>query len=131
MQRRPRYRNLMAEITAWLNAAVERAVVAGIRREQVIIDPGIGFGKTTGDNLEILRRLRELETIDRPVLLGPSRKSFIGMTLGHKPEGRLEGTLAACVIGARNGANILRVHDVKPVVRALRLLDATMETPGC
>ena len=131
MQRRPRYRNLMAELTAWLDAAVERAVASGIRREQVIIDPGIGFGKTAGDNLEILRRLRELETLDRPVLLGPSRKSFIGAALGLGPGDRLEGTLAACVIGARNGASILRVHDVKPVVRALRLLDATMETPRC
>ncbi|MFO7639358.1 MAG: dihydropteroate synthase [bacterium] len=124
MQRRPRYRNLMAEVVASLEAAIARGTAAGVAREQLIVDPGLGFGKTTSHNLELVRRLRELESLDRPILLGPSRKRFIGELTGTEPEDRLEGTLAACVLGARHGANIVRVHDVKPVVRALRVHDA-------
>ena len=124
MQRRPRYRDLMAEVTAWLAAALARGEAAGVRREQLIVDPGIGFGKTVEHNLAIVRRLAELATLGRPVLVGPSRKSFIGKVLGLDPAERLEGTLAACVLAARNGANILRVHDVKACVRAVRLFDA-------
>jgi dihydropteroate synthase len=124
MQRRPHYRDLMGEIVGWLEAALERGVAAGVKRGQLIVDPGIGFGKTAAHNLVVIRRLRELATLGRPVLLGPSRKSFIGKALGLDTADRLEGTLAACVLAARNGADILRVHDVGPVVRALRLADA-------
>ncbi len=124
MQRRPRYGDLMAELTAALRAGLDRARAAGLAERQVIVDPGLGFGKTVGHNLEIIRRLSELRSLGRPLLVGPSRKSFIGGVLGLRAEERLEGTLAACVLAARNGANVLRVHDVKPAVRALRLADA-------
>ncbi len=124
MQRKPEYKDLMGEITDWLEAAIERGVRAGVKREQMIVDPGIGFGKRVEHNCEILRRLAELRSLGRPVLVGPSRKSFIGKTLGLEPEQRLEGTLGACVLAAQNGGNIVRVHDVKQVVRALRMADA-------
>jgi len=124
MQRNPRYRDLMGEIVTYLAGAVERAVKAGIERSQVIVDPGIGFGKLLQHNLEILRRLRELKSLGLPVLVGPSRKSFIGQVLDLPAPERLEGTLAACVVAARNGANILRVHDVRTVRRALQLAAA-------
>lgn len=123
MQRRPIYRDLMAEITAALNRALERARAAGVRPEQVIIDPGLGFGKTVEHNFEILRRLAELKSLGRPILVGPSRKSFIGRTLELGTEERLEGTLAACVLAARNGASIVRVHDVRAARRALAVAD--------
>jgi len=124
MQRRPKYEDLMAEVTGWLRARLEYAVAAGVEQRQVIVDPGLGFGKTVEHNLEIIRRLTELRSLGRPILVGPSRKSFVGKVLGLGPEERLEGSLAACVLASRNGANVLRVHDVKPAVRALRLADA-------
>jgi dihydropteroate synthase len=124
MQENPQYRDLMAEVVEFLGRAVERAVRAGVERSQVIVDPGIGFGKTVEHNIEILRRLAELGSLGRPILAGPSRKRFIGALTGAGPAERLEGTIAACVRAAANGANILRVHDVKPVVRALKLSDA-------
>jgi len=126
MQRHPEYKNLMQEVADGLEAAVSRATDAGAKREQVIVDPGIGFGKRAEHNLEILRRLGELRTLGSPILVGPSRKSFIGAVTGLEPEQRLEGTMAACVLAARHGANVVRVHDVKETVRALRLADAVM-----
>ncbi len=124
MQRNPKYRDLMGEITGFLAAALERGEQAGIERTQMLVDPGIGFGKTVAHNLEILRRLTELESLGVPVVVGPSRKRFIGAVLDVPSDERLEGTIAACVLAARNGANVLRVHDVKPVVKALKLADA-------
>jgi len=124
MQQNPRYRDLMAEIAGFLAAAIERGEQAGIKRIQMLVDPGIGFGKTLAHNLEILRRLAELGSLGAPVVVGPSRKRFIGAVLDVEPDQRLEGTIAACVLAARNGANVLRVHDVKSVVRALKLADA-------
>jgi dihydropteroate synthase len=124
MQRSPKYQDLMAEITGFLAAALERGEQAGIERSQMLVDPGIGFGKTVAHNLEILRRLAELESLGVPVMVGPSRKRFIGAVLDAPPDERVEGTIAACVLAAANGANVLRVHDVKPVVRALKLADA-------
>jgi dihydropteroate synthase len=130
MQNRPRYQDLMAEIHGFLADALARGEQAGIARSQMIVDPGIGFGKTLEHNLEILRRQSELESLGVPIMVGPSRKRFIGAVLDAEPEERLEGTIAACVLAARNGANILRVHDVKPVVRALRLADAIKGSTG-
>lgn len=124
MQRNPRYRDLMAEIIAALAESLRLGEAAGIPRGQMVADPGIGFGKTAEHNLEILRRLRELGSLGVPLAIGPSRKSFIGRVLGLEPQERLEGTLAACVVAARNGANLLRVHDVKAARRALALADA-------
>ncbi|MCX6843753.1 MAG: dihydropteroate synthase [candidate division WOR-3 bacterium] len=124
MQRDPKYSDLMSEITGFLEAALARGEQAGIKRTQMLVDPGIGFGKTVAHNLEILRRLAELESLGVPLVVGPSRKRFIGAVLDASPDERLEGTIAACVLAAANGANVLRVHDVKPVMKALRLADA-------
>jgi dihydropteroate synthase len=124
MQRNPEYQDLMAEVVDGLEAALERGEKAGAKREQMIVDPGIGFGKTAEHNLEILRRLGELRTLGRPILVGPSRKSFLGKVLGLEPEQRLEGSVAASVLAATHGASILRVHDVEQTVRALRVADA-------
>lgn len=124
MQRNPRYKDLMAEVYQFLADAVARAEESGISRTQVVVDPGLGFGKTREHNLEILRRLGELESLATAVLCGPSRKRFIGETLDLGVTERLEGTLAACVLAARAGADIVRVHDVRAAVRAIRLADA-------
>jgi dihydropteroate synthase len=124
MQRNPEYSDLMSEVVGFLAAALGRGEQAGIERRQMLVDPGIGFGKTAAHNLEILRRLAELRSLGAPVVVGPSRKRFIGAVSDAPPGERLEGTIAACVLAAANGANVLRVHDVKPVVKALKLADA-------
>lgn len=124
MQLAPHYDDLMGELRRELATAIGTAVAHGLPREQVLLDPGIGFGKTAAHNLEILRRLGELASLDRPLLVGCSRKSFIGAVLDLPPEERLEGTLAAHVLAAANGAQIVRVHDVGAHVRALRVADA-------
>ena len=125
MQQNPSYRALIPEIMDYLYGGIEIARNAGIGDDMIIIDPGIGFGKTVGHNLEIIRRLKEFEGFEKPVLLGPSRKSFIGRILGglHAAE-RLEGTAAAAAIGIFNGANIVRAHDVKEMVRVAKIADA-------
>jgi dihydropteroate synthase len=124
MQRRPAYADLMDEVHGFLADALERGERAGVCRSQMIVDPGIGFGKTREQNLELVRRLAELRSLGTAVLCGPSRKRFIGETLGLGVAERQEGTLAACVMAARGGADIVRVHDVAPAVRALRMADA-------
>ena len=124
MQQNPEYSDLMAEVVGYLAAGLERGEKAGIKRTQMLVDPGIGFGKTVAHNLEILRRLAELGSLGTPVVVGPSRKRFIGAVSDAPPGERLEGTIAACVLAAASGANVLRVHDVKPVVKALKLADA-------
>jgi dihydropteroate synthase len=130
MQRDPRYEDLMGEIGLFLSQAVERAAVAGIGDDQIVIDPGIGFGKTTNHNLEILKRLPELKVLNKPILVGPSRKRFIGKVLDLAVEDRLEGTLAASAYAVTQGARILRVHDVEPVVRATRMIEACISSGG-
>jgi len=97
---------------------------AGITRENMVIDPGIGFGKTLEHNLEVMRRMRELNTLNLPVLLGTSRKSMIGNVLDLPVNERLEGTAATITLGIANGADIVRVHDVKEMVRVARMTDA-------
>jgi len=128
MQLEPRYDDLMGEIAAFLGAAVERAVSAGIGSDQIAVDPGIGFGKTTEHNLAILRRLPELSVIGMPILIGTSRKAFIGKVLDLPVEQRLEGTLATAAYAVVQGARILRVHDVAPVVRAIRMVEACLSS---
>jgi len=120
------YDNLIEDIRRELMESVHLARQGGVGDEQIILDPGIGFGKTVEQNLEILRRLDEFKQLGFPLLLGVSRKSFIGYTLNLPPDQRLEGTLAACVIGIQRGADILRVHDVQPIVRAARMADAIL-----
>ena len=124
MQVNPEYPDLWRHILSVLRAAIDLAVRAGVSHEQIIVDPGIGFGKTAQHNLEIIRDLDRLAALERPILLGASRKGFIGTVLDLPAEDRLSGTLAAHVVGRCRGAHILRVHDVAPHVQALRVADA-------
>jgi dihydropteroate synthase len=124
MQQDVHYEDMMAEIFLFLKERMDRALVSGIEPERIIIDPGIGFGKSPEGNLEIIRRLAELKTLGRPVLVGTSRKSFIGKLLGAGVEDRLPGTLATTVAGILAGAHMVRVHDVKEALQAARTADA-------
>jgi dihydropteroate synthase len=132
MQADPRYENLLAEVRAGLERAVAVADAAGLPSDAVCVDPGIGFGKTVAHNLSLLRRLDAFRPIGRPILVGPSRKSFIGALLDDLPPAdRLEGTLAACVMAVAAGAHIVRVHDVAAVRRAVRVAEAIRDAvPG-
>lgn len=118
------YKDVVASVLKGLQKSVTIAKKAGVLDDQIIIDPGIGFGKTTAHNLELLKRLGELKALGYPLLLGVSRKSVIGYTLDLPPNQRLEGSLAANAWGVTQGANILRVHDIKETVRLARMLDA-------
>jgi len=123
-QRGTEYRDLITDITAALREAMKRAVAAGVDENRIILDPGIGFGKTREDNLEIVQRLPELRALGRPILIGPSRKSFIGKTLNATVDDRLEGTAAAVALSIAGGADLVRVHDVRAMVRVARMTDA-------
>lgn len=118
------YNNLIEDIKSELMQSVELARHAGIPDRNIILDPGIGFGKTVEQNLELLNRLDEIRALGFPLLLGPSRKSFIGYTLNLPPDQRVEGTAAAVAIGIARGADIVRVHDVEYMVRVARMSDA-------
>lgn len=118
------YENLIEDIRGELLESVAIARQAGIPDERIILDPGIGFGKTVEQNLELLDRLAEIRLLGYPVLLGPSRKSFIGYTLDLPPDQRLEGTAAAVAIGIARGADIVRVHDLPFMARLARMADA-------
>ena len=126
MQDNPEYENVVRKITDELTAAIRLTQDHGVSEEQIIVDPGIGFGKTVAHNLELVRKLPEIATLNRPILMGCSRKSLIGAVLDLPPEDRLEGTLALHSASVMNGAHIVRVHDVKPHVRAMRMLDAVL-----
>jgi dihydropteroate synthase len=117
----------MREVVAELEGAIERARSAGVALENVIVDPGFGFGKTALHNLELLRSLAAVRILGRPILLGTSRKSTLGRVLGGlPPDQRLEATLATTALAIANGADIVRVHDVGPNVRAARMADAVV-----
>ena len=118
------YDDVMAEVISSLRNSMELALKLNVRRENIILDPGIGFGKTWKQELEIISRLGELKELGRPILVGPSRKSFIKMVLGLPADDRVEGTAAAVAISIANGADIVRVHDVKQMVRISRMCDA-------
>jgi dihydropteroate synthase len=118
------YANLVEDIRDELVQQIDMALTAGIHAEQIIIDPGIGFGKTVEQNLELLDRLNEFKALGFPILSGPSRKSFIGYTLALPPDQRLEGTAAAVAISIDRGADVVRVHDVAAMVRIARMTDA-------
>lgn len=124
MQRNPRYSSLIDEIIEFLSQAIDKALDAGIDREKIIIDPGIGFGKSLEHNLEILKRISEFKVLGRPILVGPSRKSFIGKILDAEPQKRIFGTVSSCMLAAKNGARMFRVHDVKAVKQALKIFQA-------
>lgn len=124
MQQAPHYDDLLGEVIADLAAAVGRAVAAGVDPDRILVDPGIGFGKNLEHNLELLDRLGELAVLGRAILVGPSRKAFIGRLLDLPAAERIEGTIAACCCVADRGAHVVRVHDVGPVRRALRVADA-------
>ncbi len=130
MQRNPQYEEVVADILRFLRERMAHAVEGGVDEEKLLVDPGIGFGKTLDHNLEILRRLEEFRSLGRPILVGPSRKSFIGAVLDTDVEQRLEGSLAAAVLAASRGAHVVRVHDVRETVRALRLADAVLGRPS-
>ncbi len=115
MQKDTLYADLVGEVAEFLAAAVARAEEAGIGRERIVVDPGIGFGKSLAGNLELLRRLAELSGTGRPLLVGTSRKSFIGKVLDREVDGRLFGTAATVAAAVMNGARIIRVHDVQPM----------------
>jgi dihydroneopterin aldolase len=114
MQDDPRYDDVVSDVKAFLEERLAAAVAAGIAEERIQLDPGIGFGKTLEHNLELLRRLDEIVAIGRPVVLGTSRKAFIGKLTGREPAERVPGTVATCVIGFERGARVFRVHDVAP-----------------
>jgi dihydropteroate synthase len=118
------YSHLMLEIIDFQKRSIELALAAGASLEQLVVDPGVGFGKTYEDNLAVLRDLEQLKVLGRPILLGTSRKSVVGLTLDLPVEERLEGTIATAVWGASHGADILRVHDVRAHQRAIKMLDA-------
>ncbi|KAF0109026.1 MAG: dihydropteroate synthase [Anaerolineaceae bacterium] len=118
------YTDLLEDVKRDLMDSVAIARRAGIPDERILLDPGIGFGKTVEQNLELIRRLDEIRALGFPVLLGPSRKSFIGYTLDLPPDQRLEGTAAAVAVGITRGADIVRVHDVQAMVRVARMTDA-------
>jgi dihydropteroate synthase len=127
MQLDPRYDDVVAEVRAFLEERMEVAVAAGISAERILLDPGIGFGKTIEHNLELLRRVDELVAIGRPVVIGTSRKSFLGKLTGREDPGdRIAGTVATCVLAYERGAQVFRVHDVAPVVDALKVAAATV-----
>jgi dihydropteroate synthase len=124
MQNNPTYQDLMGEIIAFLQEAIERAVQAGIRRDLLMVDPGIGFGKTFDHNLEIIRELGRLKSLQLPVLLGSSRKAFIGHILNKEPPERDVGTMATIAAGILNGAQIVRVHNVAMTLQIVKIMDA-------
>ncbi len=130
VHRAPFYRDVMAEITRELAAALARAEAAGVPREHTLVDPGIGFSKDAAHSLEALRRLPELAALERPILVGPSRKSFIGRVLDLPVEGRLMGTAAAVASCVMLGAHVVRVHDVREMVEVVRVCDAIRGAAG-
>ncbi len=122
MQENPQYRDVVAEVRDFLSGRIDAATAAGVEENKLIIDPGIGFGKKLGHNLSLIARLDELAELGRPIMLGTSRKRFIGHITGQDlPQGRLGGTIATCLAGWRRGASIFRVHDVEQVGQAFQV----------
>ena len=123
MQLNPKYKDIVNEILDFFKTKIKIAIQSGINRSMIILDPGIGFGKTVDHNFELLSRLNEFNVLELPIMIGPSRKSFIGITLDLPPEDRVEGTAAAVSAGVMNGASIVRVHDVKSMKRVVRIIE--------
>jgi dihydropteroate synthase len=131
MQESPRYDDVVDDVRAFLEERIEFAVAEGVPERRIMVDPGIGFGKTLEHNLELLRRLGELRALGRPIVVGTSRKAFLGRLTGDRPASeRLPGTIATNVLALERGASVFRVHDVAPVVDALRVAAATVGCDG-
>ena len=132
-QQGTQYQNLLPDIASSLRTSVNKAVISGVPIDNIIIDPGFGFGKTPDHNLEVLARLNELQALRRPILVGSSRKSTLGLLLGLPVDQRVEGTAATVTLAISGGANIVRVHDVKEMVRVCRVADAVVHgwRPHC
>jgi dihydropteroate synthase len=126
MQAAPAYGDVVAEVIEFLAARVDAALAAGISRGRIVVDPGIGFGKTVEHNLELLARLHELSVLGLPILIGTSRKSFLGRLTGRREQDRLAATIATNVIALLEGASVFRVHDVAPLRDALAVAAATV-----
>ncbi|MEI8176628.1 MAG: dihydropteroate synthase, partial [Candidatus Omnitrophota bacterium] len=125
MQRDPEYINLISEVMITLKRSIETAEACGVDPQKIIIDPGIGFGKTVEHNLELIRNIRKIKVLHKPVMVGCSRKNFIGKILGiDNPRERLMGSATAAVIAIINGADIVRVHDVREMAQVVRFVDA-------
>ena len=127
MQENPTYDDVVDDVKGFLAERIEFATAEGIAEERIWVDPGIGFGKTVEHNLELLRRLAELTELGRPIVVGTSRKSFIGKLTGAPVDRRLGGTIASSVLAVANGAEVLRVHDVGPVREALSVAEAILD----
>ena len=123
MQNNPVYDDLIIDISSFFKSKIKLAIDAGIKKEQIILDPGIGFGKTVSDNFQLINQLKEFCKLGLPIMIGPSRKSFIGTTLDLPVDDRLEGTAAAVAVGVMNGARIVRVHDVKEIKRVVTIVE--------
>lgn len=127
MPQEPYYSEIMYEIISWLKRRIDILIENDVNLDKVIVDPGIGFGKTVNHNLQIMHRLDEMKVLGLPILVGVSRKSFIGKVLSDSgPEDRLEGTLASCITSMMKGASILRVHDVKEIKRAITIVNSIL-----
>ncbi len=122
------YNNLMGEIITFLKISIEKAIFTGIEKEYLVIDPGIGFGKTSEDNYRIINNLAELRTLGLPIMIGTSRKSFIGKVTGGEPQERIEGTMATTVASIMNGCHIIRVHDVAAMKKIVAVTDAILHS---
>lgn len=123
------YEELLGDIIRELNESVDLALAAGVKPEKIIVDPGIGFGKTVEQNLELVNRLGELKSLGYPILVGPSRKSFVGYTLNLPPDQRAEGTAAAVALAIDRGVDVVRVHDVAAMNRVAKIADAIVRQP--
>lgn len=126
MQIQPSYDDLLSEVKSFLKERIGAAQTQGIKKDKIIVDPGIGFGKRVEDNLSLINNLNALEELERPILVGVSRKSFIGKILNLPPSERLEGTIASAVLSIAHGAHILRIHEVKSVKRAIFIAESIM-----
>ena len=127
MQKNPTYDNIINEISDFLVKQADIAISAGVSNEKIIIDPGIGFGKTLNDNYKIIAKLKQISKLGFPVLVGPSRKSFIGETLDESIDERLEGSIVSAALCYKNGAKIVRVHDVEQTKKSLLIVKKIIE----
>ena len=129
MQRNTSYKNFFQDVLTELQRSVEKCLDIGIKSDKIIIDPGIGFGKTPAQNFALIQRLREFQILNCPILVGPSRKSFLGWLLQKEVDGRLMGTAAAVAVSVLNGAHMVRVHDVREMKDVVTICDAFLKLP--